>query len=128
MGFNNEERREFLRVDHETLLNLKILTGDRFTSKSDITSRDISASGLLFRTKKDVSVPAISSIVWLGLDERMVNICAEIEDDLIIHNEGVFGRVVRISEGEPGISYDVGVCFLRRKDMSEEEIQELIGK
>lgn len=128
MNDNFDERREFLRMDYETPLDFKILTGDKLTVKSDITSRNISASGLLFRTNKDVSIPAISDIVWIKLDEKMVNICAEIENDLIIHEGGIYGRVVRISEGEPGISYDVGVCFLRRKDMSEEEIQALIEK
>ncbi|MBU1083641.1 MAG: PilZ domain-containing protein [Candidatus Omnitrophota bacterium] len=125
---DHAEKRDFLRVDHETPLNFKILTGDKFTAKSDIMSRNISASGLLFRTSKDSSIPAISNIIWVELDERMINICSEIEEDLVSKSGGVFGRVVRISEGEPGMSYDVGVCFLRKKDLSEEEIVELLSK
>jgi len=122
-----DEQREFLRVDYEKLLNFKVLKGNKLLGKNDILSRNISACGLLFRTPSESSVPALSSIVWLELDERLMNICAEIEDDLIIHNNGVFGRVVRIAEGEPGKSYDVGVCFLRKKNMSEEDIQALIS-
>ncbi len=118
-----EEKREFLRVDYETQLNFRVLTGEKFTTKSDIVSRNISASGLLFRTESESSIPALSSVVWLELDPKMMNICSEIEDDLIAHKNGVFGRVVRIAEGEPGKSYDIGVCFLRRQDMTEEEIQ-----
>jgi hypothetical protein len=38
----------------------------------------------------------------------------------------VFGRVVRIAEGEPELSYDIGVCFLRRKNMTEDDINALI--
>ena len=56
----------------------------------------------------------------------MLNVCAEIEEDLIVHKGGVFGRVVRIAEGNPGISYDIGVCFLRKGSMKEEEIQVLL--
>jgi hypothetical protein len=121
-----EEKREVLRVDHETPLNFKVLSGDKLAAKSDVSSRNISASGLLFRTSSESSIPALSSIVWVELDQKMMNICAEIEHDLVIHKNGVFGRVVRIAEGEPGVSYDVGICFLRRKDMSEEEINTLI--
>ncbi|MBD3296653.1 MAG: hypothetical protein GF392_04735 [Candidatus Omnitrophica bacterium] len=122
-----DDKREFLRVDHEIPLNFKVMGADKMLSKPDIESRNISASGLLFRTTRDCSIPALSSIVWVELDPRMMNICSEIEDDLIVHNNGVFGRVVRIAEGTPGQSYDVGVCFLRKKDMSEDEIQSLSG-
>lgn len=127
MSESYEEKREFLRVDVETPLNFKALKGEKLISKGDISSRNVSASGLLFRTNTDASIPALSSIVWIELDEKMMNICSEIEDDLLIHNNGVFGRVVRIAEGDPGQSYDVGVCFLRKKDMTPEEIQTLVN-
>lgn len=122
-----EEKREFLRVDHEVPLKFKMLSGDKLAAKSDVFSRNVSACGLLFRTLSESSIPVLSSIIWIELDPKMINICAEIENDLVIHKNGVFGRVVRIAEGEPGKSYDVGVCFLRKKDMTNEEIQTLIN-
>jgi c-di-GMP-binding flagellar brake protein YcgR len=125
MNGDYEEKREFLRVDYETELNYKVLKDEKLMAKSDVRSRNVSASGILFRTSSESSIPALSSIVWIELDPKMMNICAEIEDDLVIHKNGVFGRVVRIAEGEPGRSYDIGVCFLRKKDMTEEEIKEL---
>ncbi len=121
-----DEKREFLRVDYETPLNFKLLAGERFMAKADIISKNISASGLLFRTTKEASIPALSSVVWIELDPRMMNICEEIEKDLVTHNNGVFGRVVRIAEGKPGESYDIGVCFLRKSKISEEQVQALI--
>jgi hypothetical protein len=127
MGAEAEDKREFLRVDYETPLNFKVLKGERLAAKTDILSRNISASGLLFRTGTESSIPALSSIVWLELDPRMMNVCEEIEQDLIIHKNGVFGRVVRIAEGEPGKSYDIGVCFLRKKDLTDKEILELLA-
>lgn len=125
MNGDYEEKREFLRVDYETELNYKVLKDEKLMAKSDVRSRNVSASGILFRTSSESSIPALSSIVWIELDPKMMNVCAEIEDDLVIHKNGVFGRVVRIAEGEPGRSYDIGVCFLRKKDMTEEEIKEL---
>lgn len=120
-----EEKREFLRVDHEAQLNFKVLRGEKFASKSDISSRNVSASGLLFRTPSETSIPSLSSTIWVELDPKMINICSEIEGDLLMHNSGVFGRVVRIAEGAPGLSYDVGVCFLKKNDMARDEIETL---
>ena len=122
-----EDKREFLRMDHEASLNFKTLKDSKFRKKGDITSKNISACGLLFRTSTESSIPALSTIVWIELDPRMMNICSEIEDDLVIHNNGVFGRVVRIAEGEPGESYDIGVCFLRKKDLPKERIATLVS-
>lgn len=128
MHANDEEKREFLRVDYEAPLNLKVLKGDKLASKADVFSRNVSACGILFRTSHESAIPALSSIVWVELDPKMMNICAEIENDLIIHKSGVFGRVVRIAEGDPGKSYDIGICFLRRKNMTEDEIHVLTAE
>ncbi len=122
-----EEKREFLRVDHEKPLNFKILSGEKLTAKSDILCRNVSACGLLFRTTSESSIPSLSNIVWVELDPKMMNICAEIEEDLILYKNGIFGRVVRIAEGEPGLSYDIGICFLRKKNMTEEEVEGLMA-
>ncbi|MBD3379180.1 MAG: hypothetical protein GF408_01815 [Candidatus Omnitrophica bacterium] len=128
MSENYEEKREFLRVDLEKPLNFKTLKGEKLVTRPDVLSRNISASGLLLRTSTESSIPPLSSIVWIEVDDKIMNICAEIEEDLIIHKNGIFGRVVRIAEGEEGKSYDVGICFLRKKDMAPEDIQSLISE
>lgn len=128
MNSDAEEKREFLRVDHEAVLNLKVLNADKLAAKPEVTSRNVSACGVLFRASSESSIPALSSIVWLKLDDKMMNICAEIEEDLVIHNGGIFGRVVRIAEGEPGKSYDIGVAFLRKNNMTDAEIKDLISE
>lgn len=124
MNVQVDEQREFLRVEHEAPLNFKEVRSGRLLAKNALLTRNVSASGLLFRTTN--VPPALSSTVWVELDDRMVGICSEIEDDLIIRDRGVFGRVVRIAEGEPGLSYDVGVCFLRKKNFSERELAEML--
>ena len=125
MHAEQEERREFLRVDYEQGVKFRELKGEKLSQKSDILTRNMSACGLLFRTES--LPPALSSVIWIELDPKMVSICSEIEGDLVIHKGGIFGRVVRIAEGEPGKSYDIGIAFLRRKDMSEAEISELLA-
>jgi hypothetical protein len=121
--YEGENRREFLRVDYEKSMNFKELKGEKLSQKGEVTTKNVSACGILFRTDK--IPPALSSIIWIELDDKMMGICSEIESDLVIHNGGIFGRVVRIAEGEPGLSYDVGVAFLRRKNMTEQEIEQL---
>jgi len=122
---NGSENREFFRVDYETKLNFKVLSGEKLDHRSEIFSRNVSACGLLFRTSKESSIPVLSSIVWVELDPKMMAVCSEIEEDLVVHKDGIFGRVVRIAEGEPGKSYDIGVAFLRKKNMSKEELETL---
>ncbi len=122
---SHEEKREFLRVDHESTLEFKALSNEKLSGKKEVMSRNVSASGLLFRAGSESAVPAISSIIWVRLDEKVLNLCNEIEEDLIQFQDGVLARVVRISEGEPGVSYDVGVSFLRKRNMSEDDIKSL---
>lgn len=122
---DGDEKREFLRVEHETPVEMKLVRGEGLSAKKEVMSRNISASGLLIRTRNESSIPNLSSMVWIKLDEKMMNICSEIESDIILFNGGVFGRVVRIAEGEPGQSYDVGLCFLRSGSMSEDDIKAL---
>lgn len=115
-----EDNREFLRIDHETTLNFREVKAEKLSNKHEVLTQNISACGVLFRTQQ--VPPALSSLIWIEMDQKMLNICSEIEEDLIFRDQGILGRVVRIAEGDPGISYDVGVCFLRKKDMTEEEI------
>jgi hypothetical protein len=118
-----EEQREFLRVDYENKLNFRELKSQKLMNSHDMQTRNISACGLLFRTEN--LPPALSSVLWIEMDDKLLNICAEIEEDLVVSKKGLLGRVVRISEGEPEKSYDVGVCFLRKNGMSEDEIESL---
>lgn len=126
MSDNFDEKREFLRVDHEANLDLKILSGEELSHKYDVISRNISACGLLIRIKSKANILELSSIVWIKLDEKMLNICAEIERDLIIYKNGVFARVVRVTEDQPGKSYEAGVCFLRKSKISDDDIKRFI--
>ncbi|MFA6636703.1 MAG: PilZ domain-containing protein [Candidatus Omnitrophota bacterium] len=124
-NLNHEEKREFLRVDHEVPIEFKSLSAEKLSSKKDVLLRNISASGLLFRSEAESAIPPLTGIIWIKLDEKMLNVCNEIEEDLIQFEGGVFARVVRISEGTPGESYDIGVSFLRKKNMTDDDIKAL---
>ena len=126
MHSNNEENREFLRVDQEALLKFRELKGQKLSNKSEILMKNVSPCGLLFRSEQ--IPPALSAIIWIELDPKVMSVCGEIEEDLIVSNGGILGRVVRIAEGEPERSYDVGICFLRKNELTDHEIEELIGE
>jgi len=124
MHADHDDQREFLRIDYETNLNYQEIKDQKLSHKKEILTRNISACGVLFRTTN--MPPALSSIIRIELDPKMVNVCSELEEDLILHNGGVLGKVVRISEGEPGVSYDIGVCFLRKRDITDKELEEML--
>ena len=126
MYADTDDRRECLRIDHEAALNYKEVKETKLSTKTEMLTMNVSATGLLIRTSS--VPPALSSTIWIELDPKMINICSEIESDLIIKDGGVFGRVVRISEGEPGVSYDVGICFLRKKSIPEQDLDNLLDK
>jgi hypothetical protein len=89
------------------------------------TTRNISQNGVLFQT--DDSPPQLSSIVWMSLDMRTLKICQEIESKALIFNNGVLGKVVRVEEDtQSDNTYDIGVCFLRKDQKGNEEVQDLI--
>jgi len=125
MNVIGEEQREFLRVDHETMLNFREVRSEKLSNKNAILTKNVSACGLLFRTEN--IPPTLSSTILVELDEKMMSLCSEIEEDLVIIENGIMGRVVRISEGEPDVSYDVGICFLRRKNMTKNDIEDLLN-
>ncbi|MFH1305547.1 MAG: hypothetical protein ABIH74_04030 [Candidatus Omnitrophota bacterium] len=122
MDGTKEEKREFQRIDLATPLTLKILCGEHFRSRNGVIARNVGAGGLLFRTAVESSVPAISCIVWIEQSAELSEICAPIENDLMFRTGGLVGRVVRIAEGEPDISYDIAVRFVRKEEMTKEEI------
>jgi hypothetical protein len=114
------ERREFFRVPFSNSLNYKAYTRPATYG----AAQNISQSGICFQTGEP---PKLSSILWLNLDIRTLKICQEIESRALVMNNGILGKVVRVEEGaEDGNTYDVGVCFLKKDQKGEAEVQELL--
>ena len=130
-----QERREFFRLKFDVPLRFRAY---RLPSKSGTaaqavkpngralangTSQNISRSGILFRTAK--TPPQLSSILWMNLDLRTLKICREIEQNALIFNRGLLGKVVRVEEATSD-GYQIGVCFLTEDQKNTRAVQKLL--
>ena len=127
------DRREFFRLNFTAPLQFKSFSAKQSTLKSPSaaqapskgTSQNVSQSGILFQTEKNP--PQLSSILWMDLDLRTLNICQEIERKALLLNHGLVGRVVRVEEDpENNRLYDVGVCFLTQDQRDSAEVESLL--
>ena len=131
MNYTDAEKREFFRLNYKTPIRFKsyeiknLEKSAKLAGSLEGTTRNISQNGVLFQT--DDSPPQLSSIVWMSLDMRTLKICQEIESKALIFNNGVLGKVVRVEEdSQTDNTYDIGVCFLRKDQKENEEVQDLL--
>ena len=113
-----KENREFLRVSYNKPLTYKIIS-DTKTKKlaskfMTAVSRNLSGSGILFITNV-TKVPEIASLVVLDLDYRTATVCQEIENQALVLENKLIGRVVRIEDNEDE-TCGVGVAFVKRSE------------
>jgi hypothetical protein len=128
-----QERREFFRVNFAGPVKFQSYAVNRINdkiSKSTVSagkSNNISQSGILFKT--DNNPPPLSSILWMNVDIRTLNICQEIEDKALVFNNGILGKVVRVEEdAQKNSAYDIGVCFLTQDTKDSEEVQNILSE
>lgn len=121
-----EEKREFLRYRYDQPISYKIISsahGQESISRAlDAVAKNLSACGVLFTSR---FIPEISSIIALDLDYRTTRICRELEENALIINNKVVGKVVRIEEAEDGL-YGIGVAFIKRLSRLPKGIESLI--
>ena len=126
-GYTGPERRKFLRCDFTKPVKyntVNVVRDRSITIKlTEAVSKNLSASGILFITNVG-KVPDISSILVLDLDYKTATICKEIEDRVLILDNKLIGRVVRIEDNEDG-TCGIGVAFVTRKDPISEDIENL---
>ena len=119
-------RREFFRYGYEKPVHYTqvSLAEDRSIASKliDAVSKNLSASGILFTSRY---MPEISSILALDLDYRTTSICKEIEGRVLILNDKLFGKVVRIEDADNGL-YDVGVAFIKKSEELAKDIKVII--
>lgn len=122
----HEEKREFIRYTCEKPVIFKtILSPVHNNAAARLVvgmSKNLSASGILFKSEH---LPDISSVLQLELDYRTTNICREVEENALILNEKLIGKVVRIEDTNDGMYY-VGVAFIRKNDQLPKEIKDII--
>lgn len=126
--YSGKDKRQFLRHDYDKTINFKTLSSskrqDLSSDYTKATSKNLSASGILFVTTVK-RVPNISSILALDLDHRTANICQEVEDQAVIVNDKVLGKVVRIEDNDDG-TCGVGVAFLKKKSSLAKDLEDLL--
>ena len=126
MSSNQNDKREFLRYRCDKPVNFKILFSpkDKKAASKILNgiSKNLSVSGILFASD---TLPEISSIIALDLDYRTTVICQEIEEKVLIFDNKLIGKVVRIEESDDG-TYNVGVAFIKKTDQISPEIKELL--
>jgi len=121
------EQREFLRIDCLVETHILSINENSELDSSDGLTKNISASGVLFRTKKKYKIGTIVSI------EIFPGILNELDENRakVIKTRGcVLGRVVRIERVEKE-TYDCAVAFISSKEEDEEYLrifQDLINK
>lgn len=125
-AYAGEDKREFLRHTYENPVRYKVLKVDQGKGKAakfaDAVSKNLSASGILFSAKE---MPRISSLLVLDLDYKVTRICQEIEENALVIDDKVFGKVVRIEDNGSGF-YDIGVAFVKKFDDIAKDIKEFM--
>lgn len=121
------ERRKFLRIDCliETYI-LSITENEELDCSSGLT-KNLSASGLLFRTDKNYQAGTILSI---EISPGVLNDLDENRGKIIKTRGFVLGKVVRLDELEDNV-YDCAIVFISSQDEDDDYLrifQDLINR
>jgi hypothetical protein len=106
------ERRSFVRLEFSAPLGYKVCKQETVSRLLNGYTSNVSIAGLLCRLTEKVN---IDDILWLCFDRATLAICAELEKNAFIYQNGVIGKVVRIDPEETG-DYQVGVRFITREE------------
>lgn len=111
-SYEGPERRQFVRLDYITPLDYKICKKETISKLLQGYTSDISETGLLCNIKTKVNK---DDILWLCFDRGILSICESIEKRVLIYQNGIIAKVVRI-EPKQDDSYDIGVYFITREE------------
>ncbi|MDD2689326.1 MAG: PilZ domain-containing protein [Candidatus Omnitrophica bacterium] len=106
------ERRKFKRLDFAIPLDYKICKEETVSKLLEGYTVNVSESGLLCSFKSKVNR---DDILWLMFDRATLNFCEEMEKRVLIYQNGILGKVVRIKHKGDG-SYNVGIQFITREE------------
>ncbi len=109
--YNGTERREFTRLDFVTPLDFKVCKKTTIAKLIQGYTVNISEAGLRCNIKDRVNM---DDILWISFDRTTLNIYEGLEKRVIIYQNGIIGKVVRIDPADD--QYDVGIQFLTREE------------
>lgn len=107
---NISDRRKFIRLDYAEPLACKVCNKETITRLLEGYTSNISEAGMLCNIKESVQT---EDILWLSFDRGVLSICEELEKRVLIYQNGIIGKVVRI-EAKGFDNFDVGIKFLTR--------------
>ena len=107
---NISERREFMRFDFAAPLACKVCNKETISRLLQGYTSNISEAGMLCSIKEAVNP---EDILWLSFDRGVLSICEEMEKRVLIYQNGIIGKVVRV-EAKGFDNYDVGIKFITR--------------
>ncbi|MFH1413785.1 MAG: PilZ domain-containing protein [Candidatus Omnitrophota bacterium] len=111
-NYTGQERREFLRLDCATPLGFKVCKKGTISKLFQGYSVNISEAGILCKITEKVKK---EDVLWLSFDRSVLSICEELERRVLIYQNGIIAKVVRIEHKDPS-DYSVGVKFLTREE------------
>ncbi len=101
-----------MRLDYKTPLAYRVCREETIDKLLQGYTADISQSGLLCNIKDRVNK---NDILWISFDKSTLNICEEIERRILIYQNGIIGKVVRIASSK-NETYNIGVRFITREE------------
>ena len=105
-----KERREYVRLKYPALLGFKVCDKNTITKLCSGYTVDISQSGLLCNIGEKVNP---DDILWLSFNRATLDFCKELEEKVLIYQNGIIGKVVRV-EAKGFDNFDVGIKFITR--------------
>ncbi|MFH1441133.1 MAG: PilZ domain-containing protein [Candidatus Omnitrophota bacterium] len=110
--YTRQERREFIRLDYVTPLAYKVCKEETISKLLLGYISNISEIGILCNIDYNVNQ---GDILWLSFDRATLTICEKLEKNILIYQNGLIGKVVRIDKKNDGL-YDVGIKFITRQE------------
>jgi hypothetical protein len=106
------ERRSFTRLEYSVPLGFKICNKETISKLCAGYSVNISQSGISCSICEKVNP---DDILWLSFDRATLDFCRDLEERVLIYQNGIIGNVTRVEPEEPG-SYNIGIRFITREE------------
>ncbi|MCX5700213.1 MAG: PilZ domain-containing protein [Candidatus Omnitrophica bacterium] len=115
---SDNEKRAFTRLNYASPLACKICKKETISRLLQGYTSNISAAGLLCNIRELVNP---DDILWLCFDRGVLSICEELEKRVLIYQNGIIGKVIRV-EPKGYNNFDVGIRFVTREEHNETRI------
>jgi hypothetical protein len=110
--YKGAERRKFVRLNSAIPLDYKVCKKTTVAKLLQGYIHNISQSGLFCKIKQKVRK---NDLLWISFDRTTMGICEDIEKSVLIHQNGIVGKVVRVVP-KGSSNYDVGLQFITREE------------